>query len=237
MNKKTLALISDWKYEYYNRNCNDNNTWKDYQEFIDRISEYYFIKIINMPGFGGVNEPINKEYSIEDFAEYLDKYLINNTISPDYILGVGFGANVLIKWKSKYKRKSKIILIDSIPLTNNELIKKYSNNTITISGMTGILKQLFEGKDNTDRIIKDASSFLKKSLVRYVNTNLYNELIDINYNEVLLIFNQNNTITNYLQLFNMLPLNHKGRVALINNTSDALKTNCLQVIEIIKKIY
>ena len=120
---KTILILPGW-----------GNTRETFKYITSYFSKDYTIYIIDYPGFG--NSPtINKELTIYDYAQIINKLIKKEKIINPIIIAHSFGGRLSAILLGKYNLKvDKIILIDvaGIKLTKNkfkEKLNKYFAST------------------------------------------------------------------------------------------------------------
>lgn len=238
MARINVLLLHDWDYHKYSKMTPENDYWFDYKESINTLSNHFSIYRLNFPGFNHQVEPKAKCWNVEDFADFVFKHLTNNLITPDIIIGYGFGADVAIKWKAKYKKKTKIVLISP------KLFESLETNTV-LDQVTSMLGG-FGKKIRTDYDIKkeqipelvNGNVFLQNTYYKIKNIGLINELITIPVNDIIIFYGANDQSVDSLRVFNQFTLEYRSRIVFIKDANhDLLKTNYQDIINNIKILF
>lgn len=90
---------------------------------IDNLKEKFTCVVVDLPGFG--DTPFDNSINIEEYVNNLRKFLIDNNITPKYIIGHSFGGKVAIHYYLKYKDVEKLIIIASPLLKPKRGLKYY----------------------------------------------------------------------------------------------------------------
>src|SRR5580704_6468531 len=105
---KKILLIHGWNYANYT-SLGSRDAWANRQGFVDLLKSSFDVITLNLPGFGGVPDPV-RPYKLDDFVKYLDEIILRE--KPDAILGYSFGGAVLLHWKYLSKDTSvKVFLV------------------------------------------------------------------------------------------------------------------------------
>ena len=84
---------------------------------IDNLKEKFTCVVVDLPGFG--DTPFDNSINIEEYVNNLRKFLIDNNITPKYIIGHSFGGKVAIHYYLKYIQQELLFLLKHIlPLLN-----------------------------------------------------------------------------------------------------------------------
>lgn len=73
-------------------------SWSKFFQLVDREKfTWYFIE---MPGFGDSGNP-HKGWAVDDYVEFISKFVASFDVEPKFFLGHSFGCRVGIKWLSQ----------------------------------------------------------------------------------------------------------------------------------------
>lgn len=233
---KKMVLLHGWNFKNYTKfGCSD--AWENRRDFVEALVIEFEIHKINFPGFCGAQEPTNA-WQLDDFATFLEDYLVSNNLSPDYILGYSFGAAIAVRWKNKLHKRVKLILVSPAIIRAYE---KTSNNYINSfkKYMPKMVLSLF--KDIYLRLLRNeyythGTRFLKQTYLNIVKIDLSEEINNIPPEDVILIFGSEDTATpSHLlknKLTNLLLLN---RVRVINGGNhDIANSHIPNIVHLIK---
>lgn len=95
----------------------------------------------DLPGFG--QEPlISESMKLDDYIEFIDKYIKRNKIENPILIGHSFGGRIALKYGWEYPEKvSKIILTGTPVIRNRTLVKRFAYLIAILGGK--IFKNLF----------------------------------------------------------------------------------------------
>ena len=141
----------------------------------DNFKKEFNILVIDLPGFGGSEEP-KIPLEVIDYVHIvhllLEKLKINNPI----LVGHSFGGKISLIYASKYKVQ-KLVLFGS-PFKQE--IKKLSTKTKILKSLKKVplLNKLegFAKKHIGSRDYREASEFMRKILVEHVNLDITDEV-------------------------------------------------------------
>lgn len=194
--KPSLVLIHGWGTSGYNSNLSGTqNYWEDRQELISYLKKDFNLFYFCLPGFYGVPEPDSESFDMDNFVDYLNHWLKQQKISPDYLLGYSFGGALALNHKVKTKSKAKLILISPA------LMRAYSGKSIFASRIKKLfpifanqkLKAIYQSLFS--KYYRQGSSFLRQSYDSIVRLDSRPLLKSVNQNEIILIYGQNDTST------------------------------------------
>jgi len=115
---KNLVFIHGWVNKYIiNKN---ENIEEFYSELIKRLKNFFNVYFIVLPGFSSTPEP-EKVYLLEDYVNYVKKYLEEKNIDKFYLMGHSFGGQIACKFAHLYPEK-----IEKLILYNAACIRKKS---------------------------------------------------------------------------------------------------------------
>ncbi|MNT08685.1 4,5:9,10-diseco-3-hydroxy-5,9,17-trioxoandrosta-1(10),2-diene-4-oate hydrolase [compost metagenome] len=158
-----------------------------------------------MPGFGKSDE-MNEAWSIDDYTDFIIKFIEYFKISKLSILGHSFGGRIIIKLANREDLSfeiDKLILVDAAGIkhysknisiktriykslkviVSNKMIKKLFPNALES------LKQKFGSED-----YKNASRIMRETMVKAINEDL-TDLLPTIRQSTLLIWGENDTAT------------------------------------------
>ena len=126
--KKTLVFIHGWSLSS-----------KIFEPIIYRLKNDFEIYSPNLPGFS--NSPINKSMLLEDYADWVLKFLEKNKIEKPIVIGHSFGGAVATKFAILHPESvSKLILVCA------SAIRQSRRKMILIKKAADFLKPLFPEK-------------------------------------------------------------------------------------------
>ena len=141
----------------------------------DKLKKNNRIIIVDLPGFGGSDEP-NNVWNIYDYAECINGLLKSLKVSKPIIIGHSFGGKISLIYASKYEVQ-KLILFGS-PFKKE--IKNLSLKTKILKYLkkVPVLNKLerFAKKHIGSRDYKQASEFMRRILVEHVNLDITDEV-------------------------------------------------------------
>lgn len=137
----------------------------------DGLKDACNILILDLPGFGQSSEP-NNPFTVEDYADILNKLLKELNIEPYILIGHSFGGRVSIKYAAKYGTKKLVLLASPF----RKSVTKVSAKTKILKGLKKVpgLNSLAEAakKHIGSRDYKNATPIMRQTLVNAVNTDL-----------------------------------------------------------------
>lgn len=177
-----------------------------FSNLIDLLSKKYTVVAMDMPGFGGSQEPPSA-WCVDDYVDFVIKFLADYDTKQVMLLGHSFGGRVIIKLNSRKDLPfsiSKVILVDSAgilpPKTNKKSwrTRKYKMGKAILS--TKIMQKLAPDALEKLRVkygsadYVAASPLMRQVLVKVVNEDLEPLLPNIKC-PTLLIWGVNDTAT------------------------------------------
>ncbi len=80
---------------------------------LEIISKKFHCIALDLPGFGRSPEFKNKKHNYQNYTPILDQFLSQLNINSPYMVGISYGANMIIKFLNMSKNKPKKIILQS----------------------------------------------------------------------------------------------------------------------------
>ena len=161
-----LVFLHGWKQ--------DKNYWRP---LISHLDQNFTCWLVDLPGFGNNNNIALKNISPAGYAEWLDDFCKEQSISNFYLLGHSFGGRIAIAYAVRFNKAKKLILY-AIPTFKRKNIKvsigKFFSDKIGIKNVP-YLSQLLRSKD-----YKETGEKLKSIFLKSVNYDYSKDLKRIN---------------------------------------------------------
>ena len=176
-----------------------------YRRLIRLLSQKYFVIALDMPGFGGTQEP-ERPYNVDDYVDFVLEFLKQFSLPKLSLVGHSFGGRVIIKMVNRQLpfAVEKIVLVDSAGIKPEPSKKKSFRQTCYKVGkwfatrkliakcfpeMLEALRKKFGSADYAA-----ASPMMRHCLVKVVNEDLSRLLPGIKA-PTLLVWGENDTAT------------------------------------------
>ncbi len=179
-NKPKMLLIHGWNWtNYHSLGCSD--AWADRQGFVDRLSEYFDLVKVDLPGFG-INPDPKKPMILDGYTAYV--YDIYKKENPDFILGYSFGGAIALHLKAKYQNiMAKVILVSSA------IVRKYNNrnldllskiaNIIIPTVILSVVRDFYLSNIVRNPYYRNATKVMRETYRNIVGLDLRTELKDV----------------------------------------------------------
>ena len=158
--KETIVLLHGWGQNIEMMKPIGDNLKKDFK-----------ILIIDLPGFGGSDEP-KEVWSLNDYVEVVNTIIKDNKIKNPILIGHSFGGKISILYASKYDVKKLVLLsspfkkeIQKLSLKTRML--KFAKKIPVLNKLEGFAKKRMGSTD-----YRNASDMMRKILVEHVNLDL-----------------------------------------------------------------
>lgn len=231
---KTILLIHGWNYDNYHNRTQNKNAWENRKEFIEELKKYYNVIYPNLPGFGIAEEPKEKEWTLNNYANYINEYIKNNNLNIDYILGYSFGGAVAIRYKTLYNKNSKLILISPAIIRNQSKTKKFIKTPKSLENIRKIIRNLYTIYIVKTPEMKYGTSFLRNTYQIIVRDELIGELEEFNSNDYLIIYGEKDNMVDPNRMINESNQKIKKKIKVIQNGGhDIANTHTKELINII----
>ncbi len=230
--KKNLLLIHGWDYELYSNVTDSNDAWADYRRLTNMLEKKYNLYKVNLPGFCQQKEPDDKEWTVNEFANYINEYLKNNLIKVDVVLGYSFGGAVAIKWKALTKNPAKLLLVAPAIIRDANNSKKFISTPKIFDKIRKILRDLYVIHIIKNNEMKYGTSFLRKSYQLIVREDMRPDLNKIDPNDVCIIYGVEDNAVAPQVLYDSVKKQYKKSIYMIDNANhDNIITEFVEKIE------
>lgn len=199
----------------------------------DRLEKNYRITILDLPGFGKSDEPL-EEIGIYDYCSILEEFLDKLKIKNPILMGHSFGGRISIIYASR-NDVQKLVLFGSPCIRKNKkpsLKERTLKSIIKLPGMKNIGE--YAKKHIGSRDYKAASDVMRKVLVNTVNEDLSECAKKIQAPTLLMWgeYDQEASVEEAKELESIIP--DAGLIVFPNSTHYAYLENLQQVIKILK---
>ena len=228
---KKMLLLHGWNYDNYTSRCTSNDAWDNRKDFVDKLSKNYEIYKLNFPGFCGEAEPSNPWY-LKDFVEYVYKYIKENKLDIDYILGYSFGGAVALLYNVIKDPTQKIILVSpAIARTN---VKPDTNKP---SLLRSVLRKIYIKNVVKNEYMTYGTKFLSDTYQNIVRIELIDEVNRVKPDNLLIIYGDKDEMVDPYKVYNNIDDEHKNKVVFIKDGKhDIANTHTDELVSIISKI-
>ncbi|MBR6073391.1 MAG: alpha/beta hydrolase [Bacilli bacterium] len=209
---KSILLLHGWNDENYTSQTDSKDAWDNRKVFVDKLSKDYKIYKLNFPGFCGQPEP-DKAWYLKDYVEYVFKYIKDNNLKVDYILGYSFGGAVATLYNVMKDPTQKIILI-SPAIARNGVTTKIHNNPLRNKLRNIYLKYIVKNK-----YMIHGTKFLNDSYQNILRIELIKEVNLIKPDLLTIIYGSEDNMVNPNYVINNLDEEHKKRVYMVDGGS------------------
>ncbi len=190
------------------------------------------VLIIDLPGFGNSGEP-NFVWSIEDYADFVNKIVNNLGYNKCSIIGHSFGGKIGLFYASKYD-VDKLILLASpykVEIKKESLKLKVFKKVKKVPILKKTVEFAKKHMGSTD--YRNASGIMRDILVKHVNNDITENVKKIKC-PVLIIWGDNDVTVDKSNAYELESLIKDAGVVILPGTHYAYLENINQVIRIIK---
>ena len=211
--KQALIILGGW-----------GNQRKTFSYLINYLKNYFTIYILDYPGFG--NSTFNKDYTIYDYANLINQFIIILNIPKPILIGHSFGGRIIAILVSRYQEKfKKILLMDVAGLKERRFSiywkqKLYKFLKIITNIFPKIIKKkiqkaLFKKFSSNDYKLLDFK--LHKTFQNIIKENLNSYYKNINL-ETLILWGEFDNITSLKMAKKLNKIIKNSTLIIIKNT-------------------
>lgn len=183
---KFIYKESSVNYEYFDNNSKEClvflHGWGQNIEMMMPIAKP-FIKeynclIIDLPGFGDSEEP-KEVYSLNDYADMINKLLKSKKVTNPILIGHSFGGKISLVYATMFKTKKLVLLASPFKknIKKDNFKVKVFKFAKKIPGINKIENYVKKHIGSTD--YRNASEMMRKVLVKHINTDISNDVKNI----------------------------------------------------------
>ena len=232
---KNILLIHGWDYENYYGNIN-HYAWDNRSKFISELSIENNVYYMDLPGFGLRKEPKVKEWTLDDYAEFINDYIIINKLDIDYILGYSFGGAVAVRYKKNYNPTIKEILVSPALIRNEDQSKRFIKTPQIMNGLRKILRDYYLINVVKNAEMVNGTNFLRNTYQNIVRDNMLPEISNMPSDDFLIIFGSEDHMVNPKLVLETIKDNLKEKIKIIDGGShDIANTHTNQLVNIINE--
>jgi len=119
---KSLIFIHGWINKYIINK--DRNIEEFYENLLNELKQYFDVYFVVLPGFSN-NPESEREYSLNNYIEYIKKYVNERKLDKFYLMGHSFGGQIACKFAYLYpERIEKLILYNAACIRKEALKQK-----------------------------------------------------------------------------------------------------------------
>jgi pimeloyl-ACP methyl ester carboxylesterase len=231
--KKNILLIHGWDYNnYYGRTTQE--AWNNRMKFISELEKKYNVYYPSLPGFGTTKEPKTKSWTLDDFADYINEYILKNKIKVDYILGYSFGGAVALRYKTKFNQDVKEILASPALIRNEDNSKHFIKTPKLLNPIRNFIRDIYLIKKVKVKEMVYGTKFLRNTYQNIVRVKMLDELETLNPNDFQLIYGSEDNMVNPQKVIKSVKKEFKNRIVLIDGGGhDIANTHTSELIQII----
>jgi len=161
--------------------------------------EKYQVYNIDLPGFGQSDEPV-REYTIDDYTDFLGEFIKVNQIENPILIGHSFGCRISINYAARKNPVKAMVLtgaagiIDKrgLPYYARVYFYKFCKSFKNVPFFKHYVQEMMENSGSED--YRNSSAIMKAVLRHAVNTDLSSKLKEVDC-PVLLIFGSKDEAT------------------------------------------
>lgn len=234
---KSILLLHGWNDLNYTSQTDKKDAWWNREKFVNELSKNYKVYKLNFPGFCHEPEPKEKEWNLDNFASYVNDYIVNNNLKIDYVLGYSFGGAVAIKYNLLFNNKQKLILVSPAITRNADRSKKMIKTPRFLKSIRNFIRDLYLKYIVKNEYMIHGTKFLNRTYQNIVRVSLIDELTKIDSKDINIIYGSKDKMVNPLYVYNSLSDEYKKKVFFIKDGShDIANTNTEELVKIINDV-
>ena len=232
--KKKILLIHGWNYRNYSSMTSENDAWHNREELVEELKKNYEVYKINLPGFCHEKEPKCKEWQLEDFAKYIENYLISKHLKVDYALGYSFGGAVAVTWKNLFHHDTKLILVSPALIRNFKHSKKFIKTPKFLQKVRNKIRDWYLINIVKTKEMVHGTPFLRNTYQIIVRKELMDEVKKINPSDLMIIYGDKDDMVLPIKFYESMDEKYKARIFFIPNGGHNIgKTNSKEICQLI----
>lgn len=232
--KKKMLLIHGWNYLNYSSLTSETDAWHNREEMVRELEKNYIVYKINLPGFCHQEEPDCKEWDLEDFAQYIENYLISKHLKIDYVLGYSFGGAVAVTWKNLFHHDAKLILVSPALIRNFKHSKSFLKTPSFMKKIRNKIRDWYLINIVKTNEMVYGTTFLRNTYQIIVRKELMEEVKKINPNELMIIYGDKDDMVLPLKFYESMDDLYKKRIFFIPDGGHNIgKTNYMEICKLI----
>lgn len=217
--KKNILLIHGWDYELYSKMTKSNDSWGEYKKLVSALEERYNVYKLNLPGFCHEKEPKEKEWNVTNFAQYVDKFIKDNKLNIDIVLGYSFGGPVSVRWKKISNSNAKLFLIAPAIIRDADNSKKFLKTPQVFDKIRALVRNLYVIHVVKNNEMKYGTKFLRNSYQLIVREDLRSDLFSLNASDIKIVYGTNDTAVAPQEMLQTAPAEYKNNISMIKDAN------------------
>ena len=231
-----IVLLHGWNYDNYYGKVSD--AWANRSIFVEELEKQFEVYYMDLPGFGSEKTPNAKMWNLSDYATFVEAYLNEKEINPDYILGYSFGGAVAVRWKSMFNHDTNLVLVSPAIIRNNEGSRSYFSTPKIMNPIRYKLRDLYLVYKVKNKEMIHGNSFHRATYQSIVREDLLDEVQSIDPRDLLIVYGDEDNMVNPIKVLNTVNDELKERIHLIQGGAhDIGNTNPKEIIDIINGGY
>ena len=229
-----ILLIHGWNYKNY-YGCN-HKSWDNRIKFIKELEKNNNLYYPDLPGFGLEKEPNINKWGLDDYANFINDYIINNNLKIDYIIGYSFGGAVALRYKNTFNNNIKLILISPALIRNQSKSRRFIKTPSLLNPLRNFIRNIYLIKLIKVNEMVYGTKFLRNTYQDIVRINMIDDLNNIDSKAIKIIYGSIDNMVNPYKVFDSVSNKYKSRISFIDGGGhDIANTHTKELINIINK--
>lgn len=170
-----ILLLHGWNNDNYTSKTKSIDAWDNRKKFVKELKKNNKVYKLNFPGFCGESEP-DRIWTLDDYAEFVNNFIVNNKLKIDYIIGYSFGGAVAIKYNRLYNNKQKLILISPAIIRNTKTSIKMFKTPKFLTKLRESIRDWYLIHIVKNKYMIDGTKFLRGSYQNIVRVELLDDI-------------------------------------------------------------
>lgn len=235
--KKSILLLHGWNYRNYSSKTAETDAWHNRKDLVVALEKKYNVYKLNFPGFCQTKEPIEKAWSLEQYAAYVSNYIKENHLEVDYILGYSFGGAVALQYNQSFNKQQKLILVSPAIVRENKKSKSFFKTPSFLNPLRNKMRDFYLIHVVKTNEMVYGTSFLRNSYQNIVRIELLESVEKIKPEFITIIYGSDDEMVKPNYVISHIAPRYKKCIHLIQGGKhDIGNTHVKEIVNVINNV-